>query len=115
MWVATVVDSFNVSRAFMKKKTHLKKQKNDTSINRCKDLGYMKTPRGSVVTYCRVNGVRRTESAAYPCTQEGKQALRISSIYLKAKQIVQGYGQWSETEEVHFISICAYKRNVDVS
>lgn len=63
----------------------------------------MKTRRGSVVTYCRVNGVRRTESAAYPCTQEDKQALRISSIYLEAKQIVQGYGQWSDTEEVHFI------------
>lgn len=69
----------------------------------------MKTPRGSVVTYCRVNGVRRTESAAYPCTQEDKQALRISSIYLEAKQIVQGYGQWSDTEEVHFISYVLMK------
>lgn len=105
MWVDILVDSFNVVRAFMNKKI----TKNDASIKCCKDLGYMKTPRGSVVTYCRVNGVRRTESAAYPCTQEDKQALRISSIYLKAKQIVQGYGQWSETEEVHFISYVLIK------
>lgn len=72
----------------------------------------MKTPRGSVVTYCRVNGVRRTESAAYPCTQEDKQALRISSIYLEAKQIVQGYGQWSDTGSALHL-ICAYERYVE--